>query len=375
MPLKTKDGQPRNVEFVSNVYQVGRQKVIQCNIRDITERRQAEDLLRESESLLRESQISAGLGSYILDIASGLWKSSDMLDKVFGIDETYERSVGGWAALTHPDDRKMMVDYFTNEVLGQGKPFDKEYRIIRHADQAERWVHGLGRLGFDTQGQPAKMHGTVQDITERKLAEDYLRQSEEKFRKAFIISPDAVNINRLQDGMYIAINKGFTQIMGYTEADCIGKTSLEMNIWANPEDRKVLVDGLLENGEVVNLEARFLSRNGDIKYGLMSASVLELNNVPHIISITRDITERKRAEDVLAQQAEELRKRNDELARLYRASGSLISGASLSFRNFPEPLLRLSNRSSVRRIAACWLLTGIRMSCSAWPRPVRIPAR
>ena len=53
-----------------------------------------------------------------------------------------------------------MVDYFRNEVVGQGKPFDKEYHIIRQNDQAERWVHGLGRLEFDALGQPVKMHGT-----------------------------------------------------------------------------------------------------------------------------------------------------------------------------------------------------------------------
>jgi PAS domain S-box-containing protein len=139
--------------------------------------------------------------------------------------------------------------------------------------------------------------------------------------------------------MYIAINKGFTQIIGYTEAECIGKTSLELNIWADPADRERLVDSLRNNGEVTNLDAHFCAKDGSIRYGLMSASVLELDNIPHILSITRDITERKRAEIVLAQQAEELRRRNDELARLYRASGSLISGASLSLQDLAQSIV------------------------------------
>ena len=136
-----------------------------------------EDVLRESEELLRETQIISGLGTYVLYIPTGMWKSSNVLDKLFGINEAYERSIEGWAALLHPDDRTMMVDYFRNEVLGQGKAFDKEYRIIRHDDQAERWLHGLGKLDFDAQGRPLKMFGTIQDITKRKKSEEQIHKS------------------------------------------------------------------------------------------------------------------------------------------------------------------------------------------------------
>ncbi|HEY9152718.1 MAG TPA: PAS domain S-box protein, partial [Anaerolineales bacterium] len=141
-------------------------------------------------------------------------------------------------------------------------------------------------------------------ITERKLAQNKLQESEEKFRKAFQTSPDSININRLEDGTYVSINKGFTQIMGYSENDVLGKTSLDLQIWESPEDRKKLVDGLKESGQVNNLEACFKAKNGDILYGLMSAAVLDLNGVPHIISITRDITERKQAEKRLIESEE-----------------------------------------------------------------------
>ncbi len=134
---------------------------------------------------------------------------------------------------------------------------------------------------------------------QHKRAEEALTKSEEKFRKAFYTSPDSVNINRLEDGMYVSINPGFTRITGYTEADIIGKTSIECNIWENIEDRQRLVAGLRKDGEVINLDAVFRMKGGDIRYGLMSASVIDLNGVPHILSITRDITDRKRAEEVL----------------------------------------------------------------------------
>jgi len=147
----------------------------------------------------------------------------------------------------------------------------------------------------------------VQDITERKQAENALRVSEEKFRKAFMISPDAININRMSDGMYVATNRGFTQILGYEESECIGKTSTELNIWDDPNDRAALVAGLAKTGEVSNLEARFRARNGDIKYGMVSASVLDLDGVKHIISITRDITARKQEQENLSASEAELR--------------------------------------------------------------------
>lgn len=151
----------------------------------------------------------------------------------------------------------------------------------------------------DDQGDPIGIQGSTRDITSRKKAEEALIKSEEKFRKAFYSSPDSVNINRLEDGMYISINQGFTKIMGYTEEDIIGKTSIDCNIWENIEDRQRLVDGLRKGGKVTNLEAVFRTKSGDIRYGLMSASVIDLNGVPHILSITRDITDRKRVEQAL----------------------------------------------------------------------------
>jgi len=139
------------------------------------DRKRAEGALQESEYLLQESQVIASLGSYVLDISGGVWKSSVVLDKVFGIDETYERTIDGWVALLHPDDRSAMDDYMKNEVLGRGRNFDRTYRIIRNDDRSERWVHGLGRLEFDALGRPARMHGTIQDITARKVAEEALQ--------------------------------------------------------------------------------------------------------------------------------------------------------------------------------------------------------
>ncbi len=143
------------------------------------------------------------------------------------------------------------------------------------------------------------LYSIVHDITERKRIEEALRESEAKYRLMFNTSPDSVNINRLEDGLYLDINDGFTKLTGFTREDAIGRTSLEINIWDDPADRQKLVQGLREKGYYENLEARFRRKDGSIGTGLMSAGVISLSGIPHIISITRDITDRRRIEDEL----------------------------------------------------------------------------
>ena len=311
-------------------------------VRDITERKQAEEALRESETLLRESQVSAGLGSYVLDIPAGYWKSSDMLDRLFGIDATYDHTVDGWAALTHPDDQAMMVDYFNNEVVGQGKPFDKEYRIIRQSDQAERWVHGLGRLDFDTRGQPLKMHGTIQDITERKQAQEALAHERNLLRSLIDNVPDSIYVKDTQ-GRIILVNMAGARRAGLSSPEqMLGKTDFdyfppELAARYSADDQAVFRSGqpLLQH------EEPSLDADGNPKW--ISTNKVPLQDgqgkIYGLVGMGSDITGIRQAQEKLASQAEELHRRNDELARLYRASGSLISGASLSLPEMAQSIV------------------------------------
>ena len=146
--------------------------------RDATERLEAERALRLSESKLRQSQRLGGFGHYELDVMTGLWTSSQALDELFGIDDSFDRSVAGWSGLIHPDDRDDMVAYFGGEVIGKRRNFDREYRIVRAADGSERWVHGLGELEIGPDGRITRMFGVIQDITARRLADEERRQFE-----------------------------------------------------------------------------------------------------------------------------------------------------------------------------------------------------
>jgi len=137
------------------------------------------------------------------------------------------------------------------------------------------------------------------EISRLKFETENLRKSEEKFKIAYITSPDSININRLSDGMYVSINEGFTNIMGYTESESIGRTSLEMNIWFTPEDREYMVKEVEANGRIKNFETKFLTKDGSIVFGLLSASLINLDGVPHILTVVRDVSILKKAEEAL----------------------------------------------------------------------------
>lgn len=151
---------------------------------DITGKKLAHDDLSTRNKLFEDAQKVAKIGVYILDVASGMWKSSEMLDEIFGIDDDFTRNVEGWAAIVHPDDRQGMVDYFADEVLAKRSSFDCEYRIVRIGDHQERWIYGQGELKLDKSGNPVTMLGAIQDITDRKLIEVALQESEARLAEA-----------------------------------------------------------------------------------------------------------------------------------------------------------------------------------------------
>lgn len=145
------------------------------------------------------------------------------------------------------------------------------------------------------------------NILGRRQTEVKLHASEDKFRKAFETNPDAITINRFSDGMFVSVNEGFSKITGYSESETKGKTSYDLNIWTDPSQRDSIIKGLNSASKVKNLEGNFRKKDGTIRMGMMAATKIDLDNVPHILSITRDITDRKLAEEKLRKSEEKYR--------------------------------------------------------------------
>ncbi len=174
----------------------------------------------EFEYLFNESQLVAKLGTYLLDIKTGVWTSSDMLNIIFGIDDNYIKDNNGWFQILHLDYKEELQHYFLNDVLKNKENFDKEYKIISFDDKREKWVHGLGELKFDSDGNPVSMLGTIQDITERKLSEEIIRKSEERLRTHLEQSP----LGYIEFDSEFNIkewNKSAEVIFGYTKEEIL----------------------------------------------------------------------------------------------------------------------------------------------------------
>lgn len=264
---------------------------------DITERKRVEERLRLAEAQYRSlvEQVPAVIYVDRQDACSTNLYTSPQIYPLLGYTpQEFLQDPELWIKILHPQDRAAVIAEHerTNQT---GEPFKMEYRLIAK-DGRVVWVRDEAVLERSEDGAPLFWRGIWMDITPQKEAEQRLKQSEEKFAKAFLTSPDSININRLADGVYLDINEGFTRITGYQREDVIGKSSLELNIWVDPQDRARLVEGLRTKGFVDNLEALFRMKNGEVRTGLMSARLIEIAGEPCILSITRDITERKQYE-------------------------------------------------------------------------------
>ena len=137
------------------------------------------------------------------------------------------------------------------------------------------------------------------DITEQEKAEMFRKESEEKFSKAFHTSLDLIAISSIDDGSFIDVNESFLQVLGYNRDEVINKSAQELDIWADLEKRKKIAKSLKQNGFSKDYEMLIRKKNGDTIVGLFSASMINLSDGPVLLTIMKDITERKRAEELL----------------------------------------------------------------------------
>jgi len=159
------------------------------------------------------------------------------------------------------------------------------------------------------------------DVTERQRAEDALRESEERFAKAFHSNPEPVAIHRLSDGTYIDVNQSFLAVTGFKREQIIGRTVDDINIVVDQEARAVWRRTILESGSIRKWETRFRVKSGEIRWALLSIEPIDVRGVKCVLSVTEDITDRKQLEEQLMQ------------SQKMEAVGTLAGGIAHDFNN------------------------------------------
>ena len=260
---------------------------------DVTERKQTNEALLESQKRLNKAQEIAHVGDWELDLDTQVLTASEEAFRIYGIAHTspvLPLKIAQGCVL--PEDRPRM-DAALARVIARTGDYDEEFRIRRAGDGQLRYIHSRAELLCDANDRPVRVQGTLQDITQQKLAEAALRASEEQYR----VLVDNINIGVFKStlaGRFLLVNRAVVDMTGYTLAELLAQPT--QKLYADAADREKMTAALRDQGAVSGMEIRFVTRDG-LPYWVGLSAVLLPNDdgqPESIMGFVQDITERRR---------------------------------------------------------------------------------
>ena len=309
---------------------------------DITEAKRMEEALRENEEELERMFESVTDGIVVASLDGTILKVNQRTVEMHGFASQDEMLGQNALVLVAPGEKEKMTESM-RRVIKEGTISGVEYSLVG-AGGAEFPAELSTNVLKDSSGKAIGHITIVRDITKRKQVLQAMRESEDKFSKAFRASPDASAITRFDDGLYIDVNDNYTVVTGWTREEIINHTSKEIGIWAKAKDRDKMLKILKEKGRVQNEEFEFRKKSGEVRVWLFSGEPIEIGGERCIIAMTVDITERKRAEEALKQKVEELRIAYERLQELDKLKDSFLSTVSHELRT---PLTSIKSFSEI----------------------------
>jgi PAS domain S-box-containing protein len=270
--------------------------------RDITQRKLIEKELinaikkaEENERFLNISQKIGQIGSYITEFPSGVWRISPEMYEILGIPQEFPQNPDGFMELVHPDWREAFKSYYTN-VIHNKLRFDFSYKIVRFNDKAERWVHGFGEFIAESDNDSFKQIGTIQDITERKLAEEELILSEERLRLLVENSADMITILDFE-GKFLFYNG--PKKYSIQSKDVVGKTLYDFFDFDIADKITQQIKKTIQTGESSKIEFCINFHGNMMWFEDSIYPIIKDNKIISVGVICSDISERKTKEQEL----------------------------------------------------------------------------
>jgi PAS domain S-box-containing protein len=222
---------------------------------------------------------------------------SPQIEKITGYTPAEWKSIGFWYSAIHPEDQKRFSEE-NERTNATGEPFDMEYQIV-HRDGHTVWVRDIAKLTRDANNAPLYWQGTLIDITDQKHLQASIRQSEDRFRKAFQASPIATCITTLKEGIFLDVNDAYLRLSGFQRNEIIGRTATEM-LFIDDKARKKWIKEFANTGfSMQSQDAAFITSSGQQLQTIAFYEGIQVNGKDAILSMFYDITNQRRAESAL----------------------------------------------------------------------------
>lgn len=286
-----------------------------------------QDELERSEHKFRSIFDHSPLGIFQTDLRGRLLTANPALARMYGYPSpealVAEMTDVARQLYVHPGDRQKLLA----ELQARGRITGFLARYHRRDGQIID-VSVNAHFIDDPETGERIMEGLVEDITDRKRAEEALKLSEEKYFKAFDNSPVWVVLSSLETGRYIEVNQTFVDDMGYGREEIVGRTSLEMGTWVDPDDRQAIHHALEEKGTIRNVEVRRRTKSGQVLTMLFSADIIEISGESCMLSVSLDISDQKALEN----ERKNFEARIQQMQKM-EAIGMLAGGIAHDFNN------------------------------------------